>query len=70
MAESGRCLNVDGNISRDNAKRLSATGQVTFYKLKRRMVYELTNRSNSTTAADVYRPCAANRSRPDRSGPF
>jgi hypothetical protein len=51
MAKSARCHNADGNISRDNAKHLSATGQVTFYKLKRRMVYELTNRSDSATAA-------------------
>ena len=35
---------------------------VTFHKLKRRMVYELTNWSNSATAAHVRRPSASNRS--------
>jgi hypothetical protein len=53
MAKSGRCLSVDGNISRGNAKNISDANRVTFYKLKRRMVYELSNWSNSATAANV-----------------
>ncbi len=55
MAKSARYHSADGSISRSNADRADAGTKdpVTFDKLKRRMVYELTNWSNSATAADV-----------------
>jgi hypothetical protein len=43
---------------------------VTFDKLKRRMVYELTNWSNSATAADVSSGIFTRFSRTDWSRPF
>src|SRR5437868_14939681 len=72
MAESGHCLSADGNISQSGPDFVPGQGstpgtedqklRVTFHKLQRRMVYELTNWSNSATAAHVFSSCAANRS--------
>jgi len=48
----------------------SAKDAVTFDKLKRRMVYELSNWSNSATAAHVSSRLFARRSRTGRLGHF
>src|SRR5260221_9751003 len=72
MAKSARYHSADGSISRSNADCADAGTKdpVTFDKLKRRMVYDLSNWSNSSTAADACRPCATNRSGTGRSRPF
>src|SRR5712671_8240158 len=55
MAKSARYHSADGSISKSNADCAEAGTKdpVTFDKLKRRMVYELSHWSNTATAADV-----------------
>src|SRR6185312_4622444 len=75
MAKSVRCLGADGSISQGAADCLPAhypgiEDAVTFNNIARRMVYELSNRSNSSPAAHVSSRIFIRRSRTVWLRPF